>query len=276
MNIKCDCNLRSVHLKGDMETLVKEYVEGSLSLARVCNLDVRQPSSPRWFGETRHLRALLPPPVAAVALWNVLKKLRPQSPRNQKSPPGGAGKRTRPNAPAGAFGRDLLDDDKDGGPHEKDGRLQDQMKSGGCLSFSGRRQDSSVSLLGQLRVDVNQPITLKRPLNPDPESARLGEVIRTPCPSTQNATPPASFPPAQRTYSSAEGVGIKDASLLDMLACRRSENVRAQRETVLRVADLPGEPKSWRRLHKSVHVFLSAGGPHARLVPQPITHLGVP
>jgi len=26
MNTKCDCNLTSVHLNGDMETLVKEYV----------------------------------------------------------------------------------------------------------------------------------------------------------------------------------------------------------------------------------------------------------
>jgi len=34
--------------------------------------------------------------------------------------------------------QDLLDDDEDGGPHEKDEGLQDQMKSGGCLSFSGR------------------------------------------------------------------------------------------------------------------------------------------
>ncbi|TNN23089.1 hypothetical protein EYF80_066794 [Liparis tanakae] len=44
--------------------------------------------------------------------------------------------------------QDLLDHDEDGGPHEKDGRPQDQMTSGGCLSFSGRRLDSSVSLLG--------------------------------------------------------------------------------------------------------------------------------
>ncbi|TNN87506.1 hypothetical protein EYF80_002223 [Liparis tanakae] len=60
---------------------------------------------------------------------------------------------------------DLLEENEDGGPHEKDEGLQDQMKSGGCLSFSERRQDSSVSLLGQLRMDVNQPVTLKRPLN---------------------------------------------------------------------------------------------------------------
>ncbi|TNN39835.1 hypothetical protein EYF80_049996 [Liparis tanakae] len=38
--------------------------------------------------------------------------------------------------------QDLLDDDDEeddkGGPHEKDEGLQDQIQSGGCLSFSGR------------------------------------------------------------------------------------------------------------------------------------------
>lgn len=62
------------------------------------------------------------------------------------------------------------------------------------------------------------------------------------------------------------------------VGCSLSQYVRAQREAVLRVlqvAHLPGEPQSWRGLHKSVHVSLSAGGPHPWLVPQPLTHLRV-